>query len=125
MIVQDRGKSVARALVQLERDSRIITPSLRAELDMQVTSAFGDAQSKIPVESGALLASGRCGSSVRDGGDTYVGYMAWGGESVPHEVDYAIFVAAAGGEFDWLRDSWAYDEAMEETIGRHMRRHLR
>lgn len=125
MIRQDRTRSVARATEQARRDGRVLTKALTTELGVVMAGAFGDAQSKIPIDSGALLASGRHGTDVRDGGDTWIGYMAWGGESNPHEVDYAIYVLAHGGEHDWLRDAWAYNEAIEATIDRHIGKHLR
>ncbi|KRF19409.1 hypothetical protein ASG90_20565 [Nocardioides sp. Soil797] len=125
MITQQRDRSVVRAAAQSHRDGKLLTKELRAGLDVAMSMAFADAQSKVHHQSGALLASGRHGTSVRDDGETWIGYMAWGGASAGSSADAGIYEMALGGEHDWLRDSWAYDEAIEETIDRHIRKHLR
>ncbi|WP_019874176.1 hypothetical protein [Sporichthya polymorpha] len=121
---QDNRHSTRAAIRQAERDAKVITPALRAALDAVMTGAFADAQSKIHRDSGALAASGRHGTSVRDDGDTWIGWMAWGGEHGGRAVDQAIFEQAEGGQHDWLRDSHEYDDAIEATIDAHIRAHL-
>ena len=123
MITEQRGNTIARAIAKTHRDGKILTRELVAELDLNMAAAFRDAQEKVPVDSRSLKNSGRSGTDVRDG-DTWIGYMAWGGPSAPKDVDYAIYVMAEGGEHDWLRDSHLYDAAIEAVIDAHMRKNL-
>lgn len=121
-VQQDRRHSTARAKAQAERDAKIITPKLTAELEATTRTAFADAQSKVHTLSGALLASGRLVTDVRDHGETWLAYMIWGGTPA---TEHAIYEAAEGGTHDWLRDSHVYSDAIEAVIESNIREHLR
>ena len=121
-IRQDDKRSIKAAIKQARRDEKFITAALRAKLDVVMRGAFLDAQSKIHVDSGALLASGNHGSDVLDGGSTWVGWMVWGGHP---GTEQAIYEEALGGQHSWLRDSYLYEEALELAIDEHVRTHLR
>jgi len=124
VIREDRTRSLHRAELEARRIGKVLTKELTAELDLTTAAAFRDAQEKVPTKSRSLKNSGRSGSDVRDDGETWIGYMAWGGPSAPHDVDYAIYVMANGGESDWLRESHAYDAALEAVINLHLRKNL-
>lgn len=119
MSVTQEAKSLDRAIADAARLQEFFTPALRAELHSAISAAFADAQAKVHVLSGSLKASGRHGTVMRDHGDTWIGYMAWGGASAPHDVDYAIYAMANGGDSDWLRDSHVYEEHIDQIIRHH------
>ena len=116
---QRRGTSAARR--ESRRVGKILTPDLTEALGAHVARAFRDAQERVGVESGALRASGRSGHELRDGDDTFVGWVAYGNDTQP--VDYAIYHLAVNEP--WFERMPAHEAAMEETIDRHIREHLR
>lgn len=120
-IGQDRGRSIARATAEARRTGRVITPALTAELDLLVATAYRTTQERVGVESGALKASGRSGSDVRDDHTTYVGFIGYGNGTPP--VDYALYHLAVNEP--WFEGIPATEAAMEATIDAHLRRHLR
>ncbi|MBS42835.1 MAG: hypothetical protein CMH83_06665 [Nocardioides sp.] len=115
MTVRQRGRALDRGS-QRARGLDVLNARTLTALDGVIAAAFVDAQSKVPRQTGALANSGRSGTDVRDGGETWIGYMAWGGASVPKDVEYAIYAMSNGGESDWLRDAPAYNEAIETVI---------
>lgn len=122
-LIRERpGRSVDEAATRARRMRRVVTPDLTAELDLALGSAFMDAQSRVPIESGSLRNSGRVEAHASEDGDRWVGAMVWGGPSAPHDVDYAIYAMGSQPENDWLRGSAAYEEALDEVIESHLRR---
>lgn len=121
MIRQERGHSVQRAIREAERDSKVLTPKLTEVLDVLVARAFGVTQERVGVESGALRATGRSGSSIRDDGETYVAYIGYGNDTAP--VDYAIYHFAINEP--WFEGIPATEAAMGDVIDAHLRSHLR
>lgn len=123
---QARGRTIGAAVEGLRRDSRVLTEELVADLDVTMAATFGAAQAMVPVELGSLRNSGRSGSDVRDRGETWIGWMSWGGESQPREVDYAVYAMAAGegGEGDWLRESHVYEKVFDAVIRSNVARRL-
>lgn len=118
---QARGRDVASALRDARRVGHVLTPELVAELDAHVAGAFAMTQERVGVESGALRASDRSGSDVRDEGDTYVGFLAYGDDTAP--VNYALYHLATNEP--WFEGIPASEAAMEATITAHLRAHVR
>jgi len=119
MITQDRRRSLAAAAREARRVGAVITPGLTVELDAHVRWAFADSQEKVGVHSGALKASGRSGSDVRDEGTTYIGGFTYGGPG----LDYILYHLAVND--DWLSGTVPAEAAMEATIHSHIARHVR
>lgn len=121
MIRQDRHRSTTAAIREAGRIGRVLTPDLTEQLDFQVAHAYRGTQEAVGVESGALRASGRSGSELRDGDHTYVAWIAYGNDTAP--VDYAIYHLAVNEP--WFAGVTATEAAMGETIDAHLRRHVR
>lgn len=115
MSVRQEAKSLDRAIADAARLQEFFTPRLRAELDETIRSAFADSQARAHVLSGALKASGRSGTDIRDDGQTWIGWQAYGGPG----VEQALYEMARGGEHDFLAGTPVYEERIGQIIEHH------
>jgi hypothetical protein len=114
VITQD-AKSLDRAIAEAQRLGAFFTPRLRAELDETIRSAFADSQARAHVLSGALKASGRSGTDIRDDGQTWIGWQSYGGPG----VEQALYEQARGGSHDFFAGTPVYEEAIDQIIRHH------
>lgn len=121
MIRSEPGRGVENAILEARRVGRVLTPDLVAALDLHVGQAFAETQARVGVESGALKATGRTGTDIRDDGETWIGWVAYGNDTPP--VDYAIYHLAVNEP--WFGGIPEVEAAMGEQIDAHLKAHLR
>lgn len=94
---QESGlQEMIQAFEKLEKPPLKLIAALEAELQ----KAFLGTKADTHVISTSLKNSGRTSSDYD--GHTWTGEITYGGPSIPHEVDYAVYEQARGGDHDFM-----------------------